>query len=57
MIYIFQAYGHNDVSVLDGGLNKWEADGHDTEEGDVKAEVFISIYNMDNWFRDGFCNT
>ncbi len=31
--WIFRAMGHDAVSVLDGGLHKWQAEGHPVEAG------------------------
>ncbi len=31
--YMFRAFGHDNVSLLDGGLTKWTAEGRDTESG------------------------
>lgn len=31
--FMFRAFGHADVAVLDGGLPKWLADGRPTEDG------------------------
>jgi thiosulfate/3-mercaptopyruvate sulfurtransferase len=32
--YVLQAYGHDDVAVLDGGIAKWIAEGRPLEAGD-----------------------
>jgi len=34
--WMFRACGHEDVSVLNGGLPKWIADGHPVEDGPVR---------------------
>jgi thiosulfate/3-mercaptopyruvate sulfurtransferase len=34
----FRAYGHPNVSVLEGGLNKWEADGNPVSTGGILPE-------------------
>ena len=31
--WMFKVFGHEDVAVLDGGLKKWLAEGHPTEDG------------------------
>ena len=31
--WMFKVFGHDDVAVLDGGLNKWLAEGRATEDG------------------------
>lgn len=31
--WMFKVFGHDDVAVLDGGLKKWLAEGHATEDG------------------------
>jgi thiosulfate/3-mercaptopyruvate sulfurtransferase len=36
--WMFLAYGHNNVRILDGGLKKWKAEGRKVESGDVKAK-------------------
>jgi len=35
--YLFRAFGHNRVAVLDGGLPKWTAEGRPVEAGEVPA--------------------
>ncbi|ORX37307.1 Rhodanese-like domain-containing protein [Kockovaella imperatae] len=34
-LFTFKAFGHENVSVLDGGLPRWIAEGNDVELGDV----------------------
>ncbi|WVN85134.1 uncharacterized protein L203_100276 [Cryptococcus depauperatus CBS 7841] len=41
--YTFKAFGHDKVSVLDGGLPRWVAEGNDVEMGEVH-EVEPSEY-------------
>lgn len=36
--WTFRVYGHRDVVVLDGGLEKWKAEGRPLEEGEVRTE-------------------
>ena len=36
--WTFRAFGHENVSVLDGGLPKWLAEGYPTESGPADAE-------------------
>ena len=31
--WMFKVFGHGDVAVLDGGLPKWQAEGHAVEDG------------------------
>ncbi|MGI9490323.1 MAG: 3-mercaptopyruvate sulfurtransferase [Geminicoccaceae bacterium] len=33
--WMFRLFGHDDVVVLDGGLNKWRADGHPVDDRSV----------------------
>lgn len=40
--WTFRVFGHNKVSVLDGGLPKWCAEGFPTESGPLKEESFES---------------
>ena len=35
--WMFKVFGHQKVSVLDGGLKKWLADGHSVESGEPPA--------------------
>lgn len=35
--YLFRAFGHDRVAVLDGGLTKWTAEGRPVESGDAVA--------------------
>jgi thiosulfate/3-mercaptopyruvate sulfurtransferase len=35
--WMFLAYGHSNVRILDGGLKKWKAEGRKVESGEVKA--------------------
>ncbi|KAL5035674.1 hypothetical protein RTP6_003333 [Batrachochytrium dendrobatidis] len=41
--WTFRAFGHSNVSVLDGGLPKWEAEGRLTVSGDTVVEP--KVYN------------
>jgi thiosulfate/3-mercaptopyruvate sulfurtransferase len=36
--WMFRAFGHSRVSVLDGGLGKWKAEGRPLEQGEVAPE-------------------
>ena len=36
--WMFLAYGHSNVRILDGGLKKWKAEGRKVESGEVKAK-------------------
>lgn len=35
--WMFKVFGHDNVAVLDGGLKKWQAEGHATQAGSVAA--------------------
>ena len=35
--WMFLAFGHSNVRILDGGLKKWKAEGRKVESGEVKA--------------------
>jgi thiosulfate/3-mercaptopyruvate sulfurtransferase len=48
--WMFLAFGHCDVRVLDGGLQKWRADGHGVESG----EVFPDFTTYSASFDPGF---
>ncbi|KAH6577264.1 hypothetical protein BASA61_003680 [Batrachochytrium salamandrivorans] len=39
--WTFRSFGHEKVSVLDGGLPKWLADGHPTVSGDTTVEPAV----------------
>jgi thiosulfate/3-mercaptopyruvate sulfurtransferase len=45
--WMFMAYGHDDVRVLDGGLKKWIAEGRSTGSGAVspKAKLFKAAFD------------
>ncbi|KAJ3053936.1 hypothetical protein HK097_003009 [Rhizophlyctis rosea] len=47
--WMFRAFGHENVSVLDGGLLKWEQEGRPVESGIVEAEqtAYVSDYQED----------
>ena len=47
--WTFRAMGHEDVSVLDGGLPKWIAEGHPVEDGPAAPQErhFTSRYQAD----------
>src|ERR1700743_302059 len=36
--WMWLAYGHRDVRILNGGLKKWRAEGRSVESGDVTAK-------------------
>ena len=42
-MFWLQYYGHTKVSVLDGGLAKWEQDGYKTTS--AKTTKKVNIYN------------
>ena len=39
-----QAFGHNDISVLDGGFNKWLANQYETAEGEEQIKEVCQYY-------------
>ncbi|NUU07477.1 sulfurtransferase [Leifsonia sp. C5G2] len=41
--YLFRAFGHDRVAVLDGGLAKWSAEGRPVEAGDVHAAQAAAV--------------
>lgn len=48
--FMFRAFGHPDVRVLDGGLAKWKAEGkeiHAKKAPHPAAEDFAFVYNGD----------
>ncbi|KAL4238046.1 hypothetical protein ACF0H5_002757 [Mactra antiquata] len=48
--WLFRAFGHKNISILDGGLKKWLDDGYDvtTEEPDVEEGDFVGKLNKDH---------
>jgi thiosulfate/3-mercaptopyruvate sulfurtransferase len=46
--WMFKSFGHDTVSVLDGGLPKWKADGHTLEAGEGRratAKTFTAHFH------------
>ena len=43
-LYTFKSFGHDKVSILDGGLPRWLHEGYDVEVGDDHAEFGESEY-------------
>ncbi|KAL4223489.1 hypothetical protein ACF0H5_016960 [Mactra antiquata] len=45
--WLFRAFGHKNISVLDGGLNKWMEDGYEitTEEPEIERSDFVGKLN------------
>ena len=45
--YIFRVFGHKAISILNGGFNRWKAEGHpDTKEvPSVEKQVYKATYN------------
>src|ERR1700748_3854660 len=45
--WMFLAYGHSNVRILDGGLKKWKAEGRKVESGEVKPKpaTFKATYD------------
>ncbi|WWC96208.1 hypothetical protein V866_003075 [Kwoniella sp. B9012] len=52
-LYTFKAFGHENVSVLDGGLPRYIEEGYEVETGDVKPTLKESQYKLpQNWKED-----
>ncbi|WWC88484.1 uncharacterized protein L201_003395 [Kwoniella dendrophila CBS 6074] len=52
-LYTFKAFGHENVSVLDGGLPRWIEEGYDAENGEVKPILKESQYRLpESWKED-----
>lgn len=52
--WMFQVFGHDRVSVLDGGLPKWKVENRPLEVGQIhlKQETFVAVYSPErirNW--------
>jgi len=45
--WMFLAYGHDKVHLLDGGLKKWRAEGRVVESGEVKPKAATFQANFD----------
>jgi thiosulfate/3-mercaptopyruvate sulfurtransferase len=48
--WMFKIFGHDNVSVLDGGLPKWKADGHALETGEGRKpapQAFTAQFRQD----------
>lgn len=43
-LFMFRSFGHEQSSVLDGGLPRWESEGLPTESGPVTAGIPRSKY-------------
>ena len=39
--WMFRVFGHENVSVLDGGLKKWRLDGYPVQSGDYGKDEFL----------------
>ncbi|WRT67883.1 uncharacterized protein IL334_004857 [Kwoniella shivajii] len=55
-LYTFKAFGHENVSVLDGGLPRWIEEGYEVETGEVKPTLHESQYRApkglkEDWVR------
>lgn len=54
--FTFLAFGHKNVSVLNGGLPAWLDEGGETQEGKVEEEVVAEEYPepklKEGWVRD-----
>ena len=46
VIYLFQLFGHTKVSVLNGGLHKWLAEGFQTTADVTQVEVGHKMHNL-----------
>nr|XP_019012858.1 thiosulfate/3-mercaptopyruvate sulfurtransferase [Kwoniella pini CBS 10737]OCF51639.1 thiosulfate/3-mercaptopyruvate sulfurtransferase [Kwoniella pini CBS 10737] len=52
-LYTFKVFGHENVSVLDGGLPRWIEEGYETENGEVKPTLRESQYKIpESWKKD-----
>ncbi len=49
--WMFKAMGHENISVLDGGLPKWLADGHRTETGTQRATACQFVAQANSTIR------
>jgi thiosulfate/3-mercaptopyruvate sulfurtransferase len=49
--WLFQAFGYDQVAVLDGGLTKWNLEERPTETGEVEPvpKVFSAIERPESW--------
>ena len=52
--WMFKAYGHDNVSILDGGALSWRVAGHPTESGPMMAYPATTPYRADPqpaWYK------
>ena len=50
--WTFQVFNHENIAILDGGLEEWIKEGGPTENGDNKLNVFPG--NFTAYFNDKF---
>ena len=51
--WLFQLMGHSDIAVLDGGLPKWQAEGHPTEDmAPVIRDRHMTVRRRNQMVRD-----
>ncbi|MBT6544243.1 MAG: 3-mercaptopyruvate sulfurtransferase [Rhodobacteraceae bacterium] len=51
--WLFQLMGHSDIAVLDGGLPKWQAKGHPTEDmAPVIRDRHMTVRRQNQMVRD-----
>jgi thiosulfate/3-mercaptopyruvate sulfurtransferase len=51
--WLFQLMGHSDIAVLDGGLPKWQAEGHPTEDmAPVIRDRHMTVRRKNQMVRD-----
>ena len=51
--WLFQLMGHSDIAVLDGGLPKWQAEGHPTEDmAPVIRDRHMTVRRHNQMVRD-----
>jgi thiosulfate/3-mercaptopyruvate sulfurtransferase len=51
--WLFQLMGHSDIAVLDGGLPKWQAEGHPTEDmAPVIRDRHMTVRRQNQMVRD-----
>lgn len=50
--WLFRAFGHAGVTILDGGLGKWRAEGRATESGEARLQPVSFIARADGQVAD-----
>ena len=49
--HVLTHYGHDRVALLDGGIERWEADGRPLERGFVQAQPSVFRPGISGWMR------